>query len=43
MTTGSQDPNTLPITIETQEDPAITNLTRNDANCDKTGTCYDGA
>ncbi|XP_055644168.1 uncharacterized protein LOC129780191 [Toxorhynchites rutilus septentrionalis] len=33
--------NTLPIVFETTEDHTINNLTRNDANCDKTGTCYD--
>lgn len=33
---------TLPVTFDTLEDPNLTNLTRNDANCDKTGTCYDG-
>lgn len=32
----------LPIVFETTEDPTINNLTRNDINCDKTGTCYDG-
>lgn len=39
--TTSND-NTLPVVIETTEDASINNLTRNDANCDKTGTCYDG-
>lgn len=39
---GAPSENTLPITIETQEDPTLNNLTRTDANCDKTGTCYDG-
>lgn len=35
--------NELPVTIDHQQDPAVSsNLTRNDANCDKTGTCYDG-
>lgn len=34
--------NTLPVTFDATEDPNLTNLTRNDANCDKTGTCYDG-
>lgn len=33
----------LPVTIEHQQDATVSNnLTRNDANCDKTGTCYDG-
>lgn len=32
----------LPVVFETTEDPTINNLTRNDINCDKTGTCYDG-
>lgn len=33
----------LPVTIEhTQDTNTSSNLTRNDANCDKTGTCYDG-
>ncbi|XP_011347131.2 uncharacterized protein LOC105284944 isoform X1 [Ooceraea biroi] len=31
----------LPVVFETTEDPTINNLTRNDINCDKTGTCYD--
>ncbi|XP_049887185.1 uncharacterized protein LOC126381758 [Pectinophora gossypiella] len=32
----------LPVTIEHQQDTSTSsNLTRNDANCDKTGTCYD--
>lgn len=34
--------NSLPLTLETQEDPSLNNLTRSDVNCDKTGTCYDG-
>lgn len=34
--------NSLPLTLETQEDPNLNNLTRTDVNCDKTGTCYDG-
>ncbi|KOB72357.1 Cuticlin-1, partial [Operophtera brumata] len=34
----------LPVTIDHQMDPnPSNNLTRNDANCDKTGTCYDVA
>lgn len=34
----------LPVTIDHQQDETSvqSNLTRNDANCDKTGTCYDG-
>lgn len=32
----------LPIVFEATDDPTINNLTRNDINCDKTGTCYDG-
>lgn len=39
---SSQQDHTLPITFDTTEDPLLTNLTRSDANCDKTGTCYDG-
>lgn len=35
-------PENLPVVFETTEDPSINNLTRNDINCDKTGTCYDG-
>ncbi|XP_071578038.1 uncharacterized protein Tyn [Temnothorax nylanderi] len=31
----------LPVVFETTEDSTINNLTRNDINCDKTGTCYD--
>lgn len=31
-----------PLSITTQEDPLLNNLTRTDVNCDKTGTCYDG-
>lgn len=33
---------TLPVTFDATEDPSVNNLTRSDANCDKTGTCYDG-
>lgn len=34
--------NDLPLTIEHQHEPNLANnLTRNDNNCDKTGTCYD--
>ncbi|XP_062560724.1 uncharacterized protein LOC134225008 [Armigeres subalbatus] len=32
---------TLPVVFDAAEDHSINNLTRNDANCDKTGTCYD--
>lgn len=40
---NANPPGELPVTIEHQQDPAMSNnLTRNDANCDKTGTCYDG-
>lgn len=28
--------------FDATEDPSINNLTRSEANCDKTGTCYDG-
>lgn len=28
--------------FDATEDPTLNNLTRTDANCDKTGTCYDG-
>uniref|UniRef100_A0A182W062 ZP domain-containing protein n=1 Tax=Anopheles minimus TaxID=112268 RepID=A0A182W062_9DIPT len=38
---SNQAENTLPVVFDTVEDPAVNNLTRNDANCDKTGTCYD--
>lgn len=34
--------NQLPVVFEATEDPSLTNLSRSDANCDKTGTCYDG-
>lgn len=34
---------TLPVDLGlTQSDENLTNFTRSDANCDKTGTCYDG-
>lgn len=34
---------TLPIVFDPiVEDSNLTNFTRSDANCDKTGTCYDG-
>lgn len=38
------EPPTLPIVFDTpiEVDPNLTNFTRSDANCDKTGTCYDG-
>ncbi|KAG4077614.1 hypothetical protein HA402_008874 [Bradysia odoriphaga] len=36
---ASTDPPLLDLT----EDPSINNLTRSEANCDKTGTCYDVA
>ncbi|PSN36834.1 hypothetical protein C0J52_14247, partial [Blattella germanica] len=39
-TTGSPQ-DTLPLVFDSTEDPTINNLTRNDINCDKTGTCYD--
>ena len=32
----------LPLVFDSTEDPSINNQTRNDINCDKTGTCYDG-
>lgn len=41
-TTGSQPDSNLPVVFEATEDPTLTNLTKNDVNCDKTGTCYDG-
>ncbi|XP_008473743.1 uncharacterized protein LOC103510819 [Diaphorina citri] len=31
----------LPVVFDTTDDPTLNNLTRNDINCDKTGTCYD--
>lgn len=40
--TGDNTQHTLPVTFDTIEDPSVNNLTRSDANCDKTGTCYDG-
>jgi len=39
--TGSPHEN-LPLVFDSTEDPSINNQTRNDINCDKTGTCYDG-
>ncbi|XP_057666359.1 uncharacterized protein LOC130900056 isoform X1 [Diorhabda carinulata] len=38
---GSPSDNSLPVVFETTEDTTLNNLTRNDVNCDKTGTCYD--
>lgn len=38
---GATD-HTLPVVFDATEDPSINNLTRSEANCDKTGTCYDG-
>ncbi|CAH0384150.1 unnamed protein product [Bemisia tabaci] len=32
---------TIPVVFETTDDPTLSNLTRTDINCDKTGTCYD--
>jgi hypothetical protein len=40
-TTSNANEN-LPPEINTTVDPSLNNLTRNDINCDKTGTCYDG-
>lgn len=40
--TGDNTQHNLPVTFDTIEDPSVNNLTRSDANCDKTGTCYDG-
>ncbi|XP_059480335.1 uncharacterized protein LOC132199546 [Neocloeon triangulifer] len=34
-------PHTLPVTVDKIEDNTLTNETRSDINCDKTGTCYD--
>lgn len=39
--TGSGTDNQLPVVFDTVADNTLTNLTRNDVNCDKTGTCYD--
>ncbi|XP_058821004.1 uncharacterized protein LOC131683179 isoform X2 [Topomyia yanbarensis] len=36
-----QGETTLPVVFDAIQDEAVNNLTRNDANCDKTGTCYD--
>lgn len=35
---------TLPVQFDSgvEVDPNLNNFTRSDANCDKTGTCYDG-
>ncbi|KAK5649576.1 hypothetical protein RI129_000605 [Pyrocoelia pectoralis] len=38
---GQTSDSNLPIVFEATEDPNLNNLTRNDVNCDKTGTCYD--
>ncbi|XP_055550528.1 uncharacterized protein LOC129733015 [Wyeomyia smithii] len=38
---ASQGDTTLPVVFDAVQDEGINNLTRNDANCDKTGTCYD--
>lgn len=35
-------PDSLPIDIQQDETATFSNITRSDANCDKTGTCYDG-
>lgn len=40
--TASNQHENLPAEINTTVDPTLNNLTRNDINCDKTGTCYDG-
>lgn len=37
---GAPSDNTLPVVFETTEDASLNNLSRTDANCDKTGTCY---
>ncbi|XP_023720751.1 uncharacterized protein LOC111871709 isoform X1 [Cryptotermes secundus] len=39
--TASNPHENLPPEINTTVDPSLNNLTRNDINCDKTGTCYD--
>ncbi|XP_071452108.1 uncharacterized protein tyn [Hetaerina americana] len=39
----AKTPETLPVVIEKEEDANLNNLTRNDVNCDNTGTCYDVA
>ncbi|XP_065201012.1 uncharacterized protein tyn isoform X2 [Planococcus citri] len=38
---GTLSHENVPVVFESTEDPNISNLTRNDINCDKTGTCYD--
>ncbi|XP_053694622.1 uncharacterized protein LOC128742317 [Sabethes cyaneus] len=38
---SSQGETTLPVVFDTVQDETLNNSTRNDANCDKTGTCYD--
>lgn len=35
-------PTDLPVDIQQDETANFSNITRSDANCDKTGTCYDG-
>lgn len=41
---NNNSPTELPVQFDTgvQVDPDLNNFTRSDANCDKTGTCYDG-
>lgn len=43
-TAFNNSPTELPIQFDTgvELDPNLNNFTRSDANCDKTGTCYDG-
>ncbi|KAG8249819.1 hypothetical protein J6590_012130 [Homalodisca vitripennis] len=38
---SSQANEQLPVVFEATDDNSISNLTRTDINCDKTGTCYD--
>lgn len=42
FTESAQSLEQLPVVFETTDDNNISNLTRTDINCDKTGTCYDG-
>lgn len=45
LATANNSPTeTLPVQFDTgvEVDPNLNNFTRSDANCDKTGTCYDG-
>lgn len=42
FTESAQGLEQLPVVFETTDDNNISNLTRTDINCDKTGTCYDG-